>query len=240
MGRDQIKLIAILTMTGNHFAHIFLEPATILYELLIGLGYLTAPVMCLFLVEGYEKSSSRKNYALRIFITACLAQLPYQKALGIRMSNILFTLCICMAVIYIEKSGRRESFVLNGFLILASAWCDWGAVLPLAALWFVRAGEDKEEQKKTFGRIALIILIVSVLDYIPKTAEGINGFWAILIHGAFGGAGVLLGGLLICCFYQPHAVRRQGIRKKASQWFFYLYYPLHLAGLAVLSNLWGF
>ena len=47
------KLLAILLMTGNHFAHIFLPGSSPLAMLLTGLGYFTAPVMCMYLVDGY-------------------------------------------------------------------------------------------------------------------------------------------------------------------------------------------
>ena len=40
-------------MTGNHFAHIFLPGSSPLAMLLTGLGYFTAPVMCMYLVDGY-------------------------------------------------------------------------------------------------------------------------------------------------------------------------------------------
>ena len=54
MNRDMIKMIAMVTMTLNHYAAVFLESGTILYELLTDIGYFTAITMCYFLVEGYS------------------------------------------------------------------------------------------------------------------------------------------------------------------------------------------
>ena len=53
MNRDQIKFLAIITMTCNHIANIFLTPGTLLFEVMIDIGYFTAITMCYFLVEGY-------------------------------------------------------------------------------------------------------------------------------------------------------------------------------------------
>ena len=60
------KLLAILLMTGNHAAHIFLPLDSALAQLFIGLGYFTAPLMCMYLVDGYYYTRSRKAYFSRL------------------------------------------------------------------------------------------------------------------------------------------------------------------------------
>ena len=42
LNRDQIKLLAVVTMTLNHFAHVFLTPGTVLCEVLQDIGVLLA------------------------------------------------------------------------------------------------------------------------------------------------------------------------------------------------------
>ena len=54
LNRDIIKYIAMVTMLLNHIANVFLPHGTILYEILVDIGYFTAPTMCYFLVEGYQ------------------------------------------------------------------------------------------------------------------------------------------------------------------------------------------
>ena len=53
MNREQIKLIAIGTMTVNHTALAILLRETIPYIIMTDIGYITAVTMCYFLVEGY-------------------------------------------------------------------------------------------------------------------------------------------------------------------------------------------
>ena len=66
MNRDQIKFLAIITMTCNHIANIFLTPGTLLFEIMIDIGYFTAITMCYFLVEGYGYTHDKKKYGERL------------------------------------------------------------------------------------------------------------------------------------------------------------------------------
>lgn len=46
--RDTIKYIAIFTMLLNHIANVLLPENTILWEVLVDIGYFTAITMCYF------------------------------------------------------------------------------------------------------------------------------------------------------------------------------------------------
>ena len=75
LNRDAIKYIAMFTMFLNHVANIFLEPGTMLFTVLVDIGYFTAPVMCYFLVEGYHYTRSKKKYARRLAVFALISEL---------------------------------------------------------------------------------------------------------------------------------------------------------------------
>ena len=77
MNRDTIKYIAMITMLLNHVSFIFLEPGTVLAEILTAVGYFTAPVMCYFLVEGMTYTRSPKKYGQRLLLFAVISELPY-------------------------------------------------------------------------------------------------------------------------------------------------------------------
>lgn len=47
--RDAIKYLAIFTMLLNHIANVLLPENTILWEVLVDIGYFTAITMCYFL-----------------------------------------------------------------------------------------------------------------------------------------------------------------------------------------------
>ena len=77
LNRDAIKYIAMFAMVLNHIAHMFLMKGTPLYEVFEDIGFFTAPVMCYFLVEGYEYTSSKFRYGLRLFVFAVISQIPF-------------------------------------------------------------------------------------------------------------------------------------------------------------------
>lgn len=76
MNRDQIKFLAIITMTCNHIANIFLTPGTLLFEIMIDIGYFTAITMCYFLVEGYGYTHDKKKYGERLMLFGVISFIP--------------------------------------------------------------------------------------------------------------------------------------------------------------------
>lgn len=77
LNRDVIKYIAMLTMLLNHISQIFMKPGYFLSELFLDIGYFTAITMCYFLVEGFQYTHSKKNYAIRLLIFALISEIPY-------------------------------------------------------------------------------------------------------------------------------------------------------------------
>ena len=99
LNRDLIKYIAMFTMLLNHIAHVFLTSGTVLCEVFEAIGYFTAPVMCFFLVEGYEHTRSKLKYGMRLFIFAVISQIPYALAFRFGNLNMIFTLLCCFLIL---------------------------------------------------------------------------------------------------------------------------------------------
>ena len=116
LNRDVIKYIAMLTMLLNHISQIFMKSGYFLSELFLDIGYFTAITMCYFLVEGFQYTHSKKNYAIRLLIFALISEIPYCMAftkngvLEFQGLNMLFTLLICFTILIVNEK------VLNKFV----------------------------------------------------------------------------------------------------------------------------
>ena len=155
MNRDQIKYIAMFTMLLNHIANIFLEPGTLLFEVMVDVGYFTAITMCYFLVEGYGYTHSKEKYGKRLLLFALLSEIPFCLALteegtiSFVSMNMIFTLFLCFLILYaMEKipSGTRQTLCIWG-LIFASAYSDWALLAPIFTYWFASCGLRDEQGK---------------------------------------------------------------------------------------------
>ena len=147
LNRDVIKYIATFTMVLNHIGIVFLTPGTFFRELMIDIGYFTAPVMCYFLVEGYYHTHSRICYAGRLLLFAVLAQIPYKLVFQTTVLNMLFTLFFCFLLLEVKARIQSPFFRWTGYLILIflTGFCDWSTMAAVYTLLFAYAyGSDKK------------------------------------------------------------------------------------------------
>ena len=131
LNRDQIKLLAIITMTFNHISHVLMTPGSVLAEVFEDIGYFTAMTMCFFLAEGYRYTRSKKAYAQRLFVFALISQIPYVLAVGFFQLNVLFTLLACFLIFCVMDSSlsKLQKKLLLAGLVLFTVVCDWAVIL---------------------------------------------------------------------------------------------------------------
>ena len=116
--RDAIKYLAIFTMLLNHIANVLLPENTILWEVLVDIGYFTAITMCYFLVEGFYYTHSRRKYGERLLIFAGISQVPYMIAFGNSQLNMIFTLFICFMILVVQEKMMASKWRIPLTLIL--------------------------------------------------------------------------------------------------------------------------
>lgn len=242
MSRDSIKMLAMVTMLLNHIAAVFLEKGSVLYTLLTDIGYFTAITMCYFLVEGYGYTRSKKKYGCRLLAMAVISQIPYSMAFFEKGEeanlNMMFTLFICFLIIYAAKElpGRQTSAICAG-LGFMTGFCDWPIFAAVFTFLFLWAGEDETRKRKAFFWSALSFGCYIFLDrfsWMKQSGEAFSLFF--LLGEALGAAAApAFAGILITRVYNG---RRAQSHQLLLQWFFYLFYPVHLLLLVLVRRLW--
>ena len=233
LNRDAIKYIAMLTMLLNHIAHIFLTPGTVLYEVFEDVGYFTAPVMCFFLVEGYEYTRSKIKYGSRLLVFAIVSQIPYELAFHFGNLNMLYTLLCCFLILVAMENIKdlRLRSVVCILLTLASAVGDWSL---LAAIYTMLLYNSRGSTKKTaisYGIAYALFVPFQIQNYMYE----VKGDWTLYAigHGLLSGVGILAAAVVVLVFYNRERAKRG---KNFSKWFFYIFYPAHLMVLYLIKT----
>lgn len=224
LNRNQLKYIAAAAMAIDHIVAFFFPLSGGFYIVCRVIGRLTAPIMCYFLAEGFYYTSSRKNYALRLFAFALIAQPAYAFVHGLLAPvnlNVLFTLLLsfCMLAVWEEVRQPLLRWALAALLIALSACGDWGITAPLWVLCFHLFRGNRARQMTAFALIAgadlVQIVLTNLLDgfvwYLNLWEAGLFLFIPLMLlyNGQRGGGGPF------------------------SKWFFYVFYPAHLLAIGL-------
>ena len=152
-----LKWIALITMFIDHIGAIILEkgaisaynqglPTALSYDVSLLLskmdffirqiGRISFPIFCFLLVEGFYHTSNRKKYALRLFLFACISEIPFDlcfrgKILEFSYQNVMFTLLIGFLTMWaIEITGKELSLYLFYMFFISILWKK-----PLRDVW---------------------------------------------------------------------------------------------------------
>lgn len=214
---NQLKLIAMLTMTIDHIGAILLPQ----YRFLRIIGRLSMPIYAYMIAEGCHYTHDRKAYFLRLFGLAVLCQVVYTLVDRSLYQCILVTFSASVGLICVVENARKRrtpGSVLAAVVLLAAVYlvCEklplhlpgfhvdygiWGVLLPVIVYF---GGRDIA----AFG-LGTLLLCLSL---------GHLQWWS------------LLSVPLIALYNGQRGKYRLG-------WVFYLYYPAHLVILYAISYL---
>ena len=235
LSRDTVKLLAVAAMACNHAAHALLPGGGLAAEILTDIGYFTAVTMCYFLVEGFGYTRSRKRYALRLLAFAAVSQPVYGLALGLRQLNMLFTLLLCFLMLWALDALRGSVWQAPAVLLLAglTAFCDWPMLAACDTLLFAFCRGRRRWLAPCFVLAAALFFWFQLCNY---TAAGWDAAGAAL-HSGLSCLGPLAAGAVILLLYNGRRAAWALRRPAFAKYFFYLFYPAHLAVLALLRRL---
>lgn len=237
LSRDGVKHAALWAMLVNHAAQTFCQRGSVLFWILVYIGYITAPVMCWFLVEGFYHTRSRKNYAFRLFVFAVLTQPVYHIWMLSSDTepgelNMLFQLLICFFILTVRN--LRVNILIRLFLeillIGLSTFATWYVFVPLEVILFDRAyhasQKDPENARKIGAAafaVAALIVQISALGSTELTPTALLSSLAVIVAGI----------LVLYC----HDGSRDNVAKRGwfQRYYFYAFYPVHLAIIALIK-----
>lgn len=214
---NQLKLLAMLTMTIDHIGAILLPQ----YRFLRIIGRLAMPIYAFMIAEGCHYTHDRRVYFLRLAGLAVICQLVYGFVDRSLYQCILVTFSLSVGLICTLENARNKrtpGSVLAAAALFAAVYfiCEklslfvpgfhvdygfWGVMLPVIVYFGGRSAA-------AFGLAALLLCL---------SLGGLQ-WWAMLSVP------------LIFLYNGQRGKHRLG-------WLFYLYYPAHLVVLYALSYL---
>ena len=230
-----LKVAAIVGMTLCHVGVVFQSvlPAWA-YVVLEAPGGLTFPIMAFLVSEGYRHTHDLRRYASRLAVFALVAQVPYslvfapvpielgQVALCPPLTgNVLFTLLLGLGLIaaYDRMRCRAAFWALFCASCLASCVLDWGLIGPVMILM---CHILPEPQRRLYpAGLAVLALGLPALSGVAGGDASCAGALAY----------ELVGGVAATLLLRAY----DGTRGCSLKWFFYLYYPAHIAILGLLA-----
>lgn len=214
---NQLKLIAVISMTLDHIGVMLLPRWTILRIL----GRLALPIYAYMIAEGCRHTRSRKRYFLRIAGLAAVCQGAYFFAMGSLYMSILVTFSLSILLIGAIEAYQKKRDRVSQIL----------AFLSLLTVFFLCVALPELLKGTDFGidyGIAGVLLPVLVYFGSEKTKYLTAGL--ILLGFGYGGVQwAALAAVPLLGMYNGQ--RGEG---NVGKWF-YLYYPAHLLVLEGLS-----
>ena len=217
LGRELLKVIAIVTMTIDHIGTI-LFPDDIILNII---GRFSFPIFAYLIVLGTENTRNPMKYMITLFSFAMLSQFPYFLAFSFEplyRLNILFSLFLSVLTIYLYNKGNILAIVP----ILISI------ILPTEGSYYVPLTAVGMRMLKSNTKLGLLVLLALNLPFLMIPDMQVLSLFAVpivLLHIS----NRLKKEILI-----PENSTYYTLRKYA----FYIYYPLHLALIYLISILY--
>lgn len=236
MTGNQLKILALITMTIDHVGVVLLPQ----YVILRVIGRLTYPIFAYMIAEGCFYTHSKKRYLGGIFALGLVCQLGFFIAMGSLEQSILTSFVLAIVTIYaLQLADSRRDFIgvlaligalaLDAFVALALpvilAGTDfsidygfWGILLPAfcyAPRIFFKKALDKQRLRLMLAcaTLGIVLVCIQMNDWLG----GIQWFSLFAI-------------VPLACY-----------NGKRGTWplkyLFYIYYPTHLVaiwGIALL------
>lgn len=225
LSRDALKIIAVLAMLIDHVGKLFF-PEVLFLQIL---GRLAFPIFAFFIAEGFYYTKNKLKYFLTMLIFAVLAQIPYLFLFS--GLNVLFTFCCSLILLstwdIASKFSRVEKIILRLiFVIVAVLLCCFALLLQMDYQWY---GILLPFAFYVFRNHKLIKFAMFVLMTVLFVFQNLGwGAETLTINNSLQLFAVM--SILLLAFYDDKKKSNKKIK-----YLFYIFYPLHLVVLFLLT-----
>lgn len=209
-----LKIIGVITMLFDHVGDAIIGK----FSFCNLIGRIAFPIFAFQAVQGYIYTKDFKKHMLKLFIFACISQIPFMLFLStfteeILTLNIFFTLFLGLLALFVYDKCKNKVlgflFVILTSIIAYFIHVDYGTfgILLMFCFYFFK---DKK------GSMAITTIVLCFLRFVPDIIAT-HVLWYIYIQCAIFTA----LSLIFILFYN----KNEGPKAK---YFFYIFYPLHL------------
>jgi hypothetical protein len=192
----------------------------VVYRTLRNIGRIAFPIFCFLLVEGFQRTSNLKKYALRLGAFALISEIPFDLAfssslLEFHYQNVYFTLFLGL-------------LTMTGCAAVETKFAENIWAKTICSLLVLFAGMGAAELLQTdYGMLGILCIMVLYIFRKNRLFQAVAGalsfcWWELPAVLAF----------IPIYFYN-------GKRGWKIKYFFYLFYPVHLLLLAVVCHFLG-
>ena len=231
ISQEVLKLIACVTMLIDHFGAAIVPKLTVpglleIYYTCRIIGRIAFPIYCFLLVEGMKRTRDPYRYILRLFAGILLAEIPFdflfEGGVSWAYQSVMVTLTLGALMLLCMQSVKK-------------VWLKYLLVIPFALL--------AELTMCDYGGWGIaMIAVFALFDRFTVQLTGV-----LLVSVCMPSAGITVLGVFVSCelaallamlpigFYSG----RKLTYSRAVQWGFYLFYPLHILILWIISGFIG-
>lgn len=242
LSQEWLKIIACVTMLIDHVG------ATVVYDMYLNagaaaqaqmlfkiyllmriIGRVSFPIYCFLLAEGVSHTRNPKRYVIRLAVGAVLSEIPFDLALfgafSWRYQSVMLTLLL--GFFALETMKKCPNILLKVLAVIPFAllaeWMntDYGGMGVVLIAVFALCRDLPR------GKLWCLVGTAAVLYLMPSASVQITKYLRLPLEL------FALVAMIPIHFYSG----RKATASKAVQWGFYLFYPVHLALLWIVSNL---
>lgn len=243
---NMLKIIAAITMLIDHMGVVLFPHA----EFLRIIGRISFPIFAYMIAEGCFYTKNKLKYFLSVFILGAGCQLVYSLYGGGKLLGILITFSISIPIIYAMQYMKKTlltkaplasqisatlifilsilaCYALNEKLLIDYGF--FGCMAPVFASAFKLPREIQEEKNNQEQIPSFLKLLINSEQLLAVFSLGICLVFLIFTMSTLQAYALLALPLLLL-----YSGKRGKLKMK---YFFYAFYPLHLAALEGIAYL---